>query len=602
MAETRTEVPAGQRGTPEGLRPGPPVDLRRALRVGVSLGGAVAFVSAVGMVEAFNTPRLQIVEDLTFAYAMLIGIALGLGYLAGRPPSQIEGFAPTPPGIRNVAGGFLAGAVGAGIVTLFVLFVDTVDIRGIFVNVSPVMSELLLFERGLGVGILLILAGSTALATVGGLLHLIPLQWRRPLAMSLLWVWIFGLLHPFISQMFEGAGLSFVSDALYTGTSLSFVSAGVLAAIFFGIYFVLGRGVGHARSPFRERFEAIPKSRRRWVGVALAAAVLVAAGFLPQILGSFLSEVLDLAGIFVLMALGLNIVVGFAGLLDLGYVAFFAVGAYTTAVLTSGGSPALTPELTFWAALPFVVLAAAVAGLMVGTPVLRMRGDYLAIVTLGFGEITRIMFLSDAMKGFSGGAQGITRIPDIGVGAFEVSGPQRFFYAILLFVAVATYVSYALQDSRVGRAWMAMREDEDVAEAMGVNIVRNKLTAFVIGAILAGFGGALFAVKIGSVFPHSFDIVTSITILVIIIVGGLASVPGVMLGALALIALPEILREFEEFKFLLYGGLLIFMMLNRPEGFIPSRRRAQELHEEEMSQDEWLKREQERAETAPATG
>jgi branched-chain amino acid transport system permease protein len=229
---------------------------------------------------------------------------------------------------------------------------------------------------------------------------------------------------------------------------------------------------------------------------------------------------------------------------------------------------------------------------MVGTPVIRMRGDYLAIVTLGFGEITRLLFLSDWAKPVFGGAQGIIRIPPIDLGVVTVRGPQGFFYAIFAFVIVAIYISYSLQNSRIGRAWMAMREDEAVAEAMGINIVSAKLFAFIIGAILASFGGALFASQIQSIFPNSFEVTRSIEILVVIIVGGLASVPGVIVGALVLIAMPELLREFEEFRFLIYGALLIFMMLKRPEGFIPSKRRAQELHEDEVMQDAWLQAEQ----------
>jgi branched-chain amino acid transport system permease protein len=238
--------------------------------------------------------------------------------------------------------------------------------------------------------------------------------------------------------------------------------------------------------------------------------------------------------------------------------------------------------------VPFVVLAAAVSGLVVGTPVLRMRGDYLAIVTLGFGEIARLLFLSDWLKPTFGGAQGIIRVRDITIGPIQIADPQAFFYAIFCFVLLATYVTYALQDSRIGRAWMAMREDEAVAEAMGVNIVAAKLSAFIAGAMLAGFGGALFATKIGSVFPHSFNVIVSITVLVVIIVGGMASVPGVVLASFVLVGLPELLREFEEYRFLIYGALLIFMMQRRPEGFIPSRRRAQELHEDEVTQDAWL--------------
>jgi branched-chain amino acid transport system permease protein len=333
----------------------------------------------------------------------------------------------------------------------------------------------------------------------------------------------------------------------------------------------------------------------------MAAIVLVVLYFIPQLMGPFVSQIMVTAGIFLLMALGLNIVVGYAGLLDLGYVAFFAVGAYAGAILTSPQSPAFAPELTLVAALPFVMIAAAFAGIVVATPVIRMRGDYLAIVTLGFGEIARILLNSEWLSPYFGGAQGITNIPDLQIGPFTFSTPQDYFYPVFLFVLIAAYITLAVQKSRWGRAWMAMREDESVAEAMGVNIVTAKLSAFVVGAILASFGGALFGSQIGSVFPHSFDIVVSITILVIIIVGGMGSVPGVTLGALVLIVLPNLLREFSEYQFLFYGVLLIAMMLKRPEGFIPSKRRAQELHSEELSQDSWLEiyGEKGQAETVP---
>jgi branched-chain amino acid transport system permease protein len=244
--------------------------------------------------------------------------------------------------------------------------------------------------------------------------------------------------------------------------------------------------------------------------------------------------------------------------------------------------------MTLVAALPFVMLAAAIAGIVVATPVLRMRGDYLAIVTLGFGEIARILLNSEWLAPYFGGAQGITNIPDFQIGPLTFTTPQDYFYPIFLLVLIAAYITLALQNSRWGRAWMAMREDESVAEAMGVNIVTAKLSAFVVGAVLASFGGAFYGSQIGSVFPHSFDIVVSITVLVIIIVGGMGSVPGVALGAVVLIVLPNLLREFSEYQFLFYGVLLIAMMLKRPEGFIPSKRRAQELHQDDVSQDSWL--------------
>lgn len=334
--------------------------------------------------------------------------------------------------------------------------------------------------------------------------------------------------------------------------------------------------------------------RRRWATIAIGLTAVVLY-MIPIVMGGFMSEILDLVGIYLLMALGLNIVVGFAGLLDLGYVAFFAVGAYMTAVLTSSGSPAFAPQLSFWAALPFVVLAAALSGVLVGTPVLRMRGDYLAIVTLGFGEIARILFLSDWFGPVFGGAQGITQIPSPTIGPLELDTPPEFFYPIMLLVIVAAYISWALSHSRIGRAWNAIREDEPIAEALGVNIVTAKLSAFVVGAALASFAGALFASKVGAVFPNSFSIVVSIIVLVIIIVGGMGNLAGVAVGALVIQGLPQLLREFDEYRFLLYGALLIFMMLVKPEGLIPSRQRVAELHQEEMGQDAWLGVEHERA-------
>ena len=304
------------------------------------------------------------------------------------------------------------------------------------------------------------------------------------------------------------------------------------------------------------------------------------------------------------MALGLNVVVGYAGLLDLGYVAFFAVGAYTMAILTSPLSPFFSPELSWWLAFPFVLIVATIAGLLVGTPVLRMRGDYLAIVTLGFGEIVRITLLSDWLQGLFGGAQGIRQIPGIGVAGTEVSAitPELMIYAMMAFVFLAAYISWRIEDSRVGRAWAAMREDEDVAEAVGVDTVKAKLMAFITGAIIASFAGALFAAKVGSVFASSFQIVTSIIILVIVIVGGMGNIAGVAVGALILVGIlggpnqPGLLQEFGQFKLLLYGALLVYMMLKRPEGILPSKQRQQELHQEEVLQDAWLDKQAQTAE------
>jgi branched-chain amino acid transport system permease protein len=302
---------------------------------------------------------------------------------------------------------------------------------------------------------------------------------------------------------------------------------------------------------------------------------------LPR-LGPYPSEVLTLVGLYVLMGLGLNIVVGFAGLLDLGYVAFFAIGAYTMGVLTSPEIEWLGVHMTFWEALPFAVLVATLSGIILGVPVLGMRGDYLAIVTLGFGEIIRLVALSDWLKPYIGGSNGITRIPKAVVGPVALATPQTLYYLILAGCLVVAFVAVRLKDSRLGRTWMALREDEDVAQAMGIDLVRTKLLAFATGAAFSGLSGAIFASKLTSIYPHSFHLLVSINALCVIIVGGMGSIPGVIVGAFALVGLPELLREFAEYRLLVYGAALVFVMLTRPEGLMPEARRRLELHEGEV--------------------
>ncbi len=281
-------------------------------------------------------------------------------------------------------------------------------------------------------------------------------------------------------------------------------------------------------------------------------------------------------GLYILLGLGLNIVVGYAGLLDLGYVAFFAIGAYSVALLTS---PELGfMNLTFWQALPLAVACGVVSGILLGIPVLKMRGDYLAIATLGFGEIIRILVLSDFLRPWVGGAQGIGKIPKPFVGSIELSSPQEIYYLILGGCFLVGFISWRLRDSRLGRAWMAIREDEDVAQAMGINLVSTKLLAFATGAAFSALSGAIFASKLGSVYPHSFNVMISINILCLIIVGGMGSIPGVIVGAFALVGLPELLREFAEYRLLVYGAALVAMMLYRPEGLWPEPIHRRELH------------------------
>ncbi|HYH27289.1 MAG TPA: hypothetical protein VEA19_00765, partial [Actinomycetota bacterium] len=339
------------------------------------------------------------------------------------------------------------------------------------------------------------------------------------------------------------------------------------------------------------------------------------AGFfvvLPIVSGPFISEVLTSVGLYILLGLGLNIVVGYAGLLDLGYVAFFATGAYTTAILTSrasflvvetgGGVTGLQYAehglTNFWVALPIAVVVSVLIGVLIGAPVLRLRGDYLAIVTLGFGEIIRVLVLSRWLEKWLGGAQGIIQIPAIPPEALELRQPQRIYYLILIFCLLAAFISYRLVSSRVGRAWAAMREDESVAEAMGVSIIKYKLLAFAMGAGIGCLGGTFFAAKIGSVFPGSFELLVSINVLAVIVLGGMGSIPGVIVGSAVLIGLPEMLREFAEYRYLFYGAILMAIMIYKPEGLLPNVRRLRELREHEAEEQQF----EERAGDEGATG
>jgi branched-chain amino acid transport system permease protein len=341
-------------------------------------------------------------------------------------------------------------------------------------------------------------------------------------------------------------------------------------------------------------------------GIGFFAAVAGIFIIVPPVVGEFLSQAMVIVMIYILLGLGLNIVVGYAGLLDLGYVAFFAVGAYTTGLLTSPLSSLVTEGVgefgsgsqvaaesgftNFWIALPITVVVAVIIGVLIGAPVLRLRGDYLAIVTLGFGEIVRVIVRSDWAAGFLGGSQGIKAIPPPPPEAIDFFNPQNLFYLILIFSLLAAFVSWRLQFSRVGRAWAAMREDEDVAEAMGISVIKYKLLAFAMGAAVGCLSGAFFAVNLSVITPDSFELLVSITVLAAIILGGIGSIPGVVVGSVFLVGLPEILRDFAEYRLLLYGAILVAIMIFRPEGLVPSARRRRELREQEVEETQYERR------------
>ena len=312
----------------------------------------------------------------------------------------------------------------------------------------------------------------------------------------------------------------------------------------------------------------------RHIVYGLGLLVLLVA---PFSLGQYWNYTLGTVGIYVILGLGLNIVVGLAGLLDLGYVAFFAIGAYTIAILTAPEPHGI--QMSFWLVLPVGIVTAAVSGVLLGIPVLGMRGDYLAIVTLGFGEIIRILSKSDALTGFTGGPRGIRNVAGPSLLGHDVSSEFHFMYFIILGIVLVALITHRLQHSRVGRAWMAMREDEDVAEAMGIYTLKYKLLAFAIGAAFAGLGGAIFASRNQFTGPEDFTLLVSINVLCLVIIGGMGSIPGVVMGALVLKGLPEILRELDEYRILAFGALLVIMMIVRPEGIWPSQRRRLELYE-----------------------
>ena len=303
--------------------------------------------------------------------------------------------------------------------------------------------------------------------------------------------------------------------------------------------------------------------------LALFALIAVAAILYPHFLSTYQTNVMTTALMYVVLGLGLNIVVGLAGLLDLGFVAFYAVGAYTYALLNHHFG------LGFWTILPVGGLFAAIFGILLGFPVLRLRGDYLAIVTLGFGEIIRLVL--ENWGEFSKGPSGISNIsrPSLFGLELDLHGSIIYnYYLMVLFVIFTIFVVNRLQDSRLGRAWIALREDEIACQAMGIDKHKTKLVAFSLGAFWAGLMGVVFAGKTTFVNPASFTFMESAIILAIVVLGGMGSIVGVILGALILILLPEYLRELSQYRMLAFGAILVCMMVFRPQGLIANIRRS----------------------------
>ncbi|MBC8208509.1 MAG: high-affinity branched-chain amino acid ABC transporter permease LivM [Desulfobulbaceae bacterium] len=301
----------------------------------------------------------------------------------------------------------------------------------------------------------------------------------------------------------------------------------------------------------------------------ISLACLAFAIAFPFLFSTYQTNVMTTALMYVVLGLGLNIVVGLAGLLDLGYVAFYAVGAYSYALLNHHF------DLGFWTVLPVGGILAAFFGIILGFPVLRLRGDYLAIVTLGFGEIIRLVL--ENWNEFSMGPSGIANIDRPGLFGLDLSLNMSIlylYYLMIFFLIITIFVVNRLQDSRLGRAWVALREDEIACQAMGIDKTKTKLVAFSLGAFWAGIIGVVFAAKTTFVNPASFTFLESAIILSIVVLGGMGSIVGVICGAFILILLPEYLRALSEFRMLAFGGILVLMMVFRPEGLISNVRRV----------------------------
>ena len=382
-------------------------------------------------------------------------------------------------------------------------------------------------------------------------------------------VWLMGLLWPMLGIHPDGT-LSFSR----TLTVWLYIAAASFVCL---LIYILNKGgalrpVAGAFSGTRDKvgrlIAAMPGPI--WIGALLLIAFLY-----PLFTGRYAQDVATNVMIYICLGLGLNVVVGLAGMLDLGYIAFYGVGAYTYALLN------LHYGMSFWVCLPISASLACIAGCIIGYPTLRMRGDYLAIVTLGFGEIVRIilnnwMTLTNGPNGLMGISPPTIYIPTFESGfSFELLYIKKlqYLYYIALILAIFTIIAVRrLNFSRIGRAWESIREDETAAELMGVNTFRLKLLAYAMGALFAGMAGAFFCARMRFVSPESFTFLESAMVLSMVVLGGMGSIPGIMLGAAALIVLPEVFREFETYRMLAFGMAMVVMMLFRPAGLIPAKR------------------------------
>ncbi len=377
----------------------------------------------------------------------------------------------------------------------------------------------------------------------------------KSLSSGLLWaLWIALLVFPFGGVELAG----YIAAAIAVGAVLVFLWHQTPASAWAGKVAQAVRA--HWRSDMERLAEGGPVAKYSSSLLLLAAVVVIPLLFANR----YQADVLTNITIYIMLAIGLDTIVGVTGLLCLGYIAFYAVGAYTYALLS------MHYHLNFFLALPVAGILAFVTGFLLGLPVLRLRGDYLAIVTLGFGEITRITL--NNLDEFTGGPNGIMNIARPNLFGLAFNHPIYYYCLGLFFVLLAVFIRKRLINSRFGRALEAIREDEIAARSIGINVTRYKLQAFAIGAAFAGIAGAFFASKMTHVSPESFTFLESVMVLCMVVLGGMGSLPGVIMGAIILILLPELLRSLELYRMLIFGGLMVVIMLFRPQGLIPGKR------------------------------
>lgn len=575
------------------------------------LGGAVAglifalsqrlretLLLALGLTAVLGLLQQQISEVITLPDAIAIAVTLGVGYWLGLNYSKGQ-FSRSL--LLGVAVGVIAAVIVILIIALGGLESGTRGADGVVTGIGVLrgrgsLPRVLNLPTNIPWGIILFVAGMIVVGAVGALTPRADRGMHNA-------VW-----------MFSGALL--VMGVLNSQRGMNLPSA----VLTFGILFILLWLLSPLSEAAQKRHDVLPATERRSARGILFIGLIIVALIAPLFMGQNIANVFNRVALYIMLGIGLNIMVGYAGLLDLGYVAAFAVGAYGQGVFTTPNlitcgvdASTLTAEqipqvctgvMNFWAALPLTILLATLVRVVLGVPVLRLRGDYLAIVTLGFGEIINRLIRFDGFKPVLGSAQGITPIPfpriDLGFidlnGAEEggqlildFSGATSAYYLFLLMMLLTWFVVARLVHVRLGRGWRALRADEDVAQAMGMNLTSMKLLAFAISSAIGGLGGALNAAYVQGAFPNSFTILVSINVLSLIIIGGLGSIRGVVIGSIILIGLPEVLRELDAYRLLAFGALLVVVMLLKPDGLLPPSPPKLEARGEELAAREGAK-------------